>query len=216
MPLSGVEVSIGRNSFDPPAPTVPVFDINARLYVLHDSGTEAGSGIIQFHALNNHLIVNPSNSGAQPIVTAVLFNAYDAAGGNSVSSTLTTLNVDTERVNTHPDIFVLAADEVQINASGTYVFEYNASYDVSVATRTSARTLMEREAPGGAFTAIPGTLSFGYHRQTTNGEDTHSAKFILDDVSAGDKFRIGGIILAGAAAITQIADGTSLTIRKLA
>lgn len=222
MPLSGVAVAIGRNSFDPPAPVVPVFDIHARSLVFHDSGSDVpSSGILQYNGQQSteggRLELIPSMSGAQPIVTAVLFDAYEAAGGLSVTTTITPLSLDTERVNTHPLVYVLAGDELQINNAGTYVFEYTASYDIASTTRTSSQTVLRRQAPGaGAFSTVTASLTWGYHRTTAAGEGSCSAKVILDDVVAGELFRLEGIIIAGAASISQLAEGTRLTVRRLA
>ena len=218
MPQSGVAVAIGRNSFDPPAPVVPVFDIHARSLVMHDSGTD-GSGILQYNGRQSpeggRLELIPSMSGAQPIVTAILFDAYDTTGGTTVTTSLTTLNVDTERVNTHPAIYVLSSDTVQINQAGTYIFEFRASFDSTTTTRTNARTELQREpAAGGGFTAITASIAFSYHRTTANGEGTTCCKLILDDVLVGDTFRLQSIVINGTD-ITQLADATALTIRKL-
>ncbi|MCV0439804.1 MAG: hypothetical protein K5880_14345 [Hydrogenophaga sp.] len=218
MPLSGVAVSIGRNTFDPPAPVVPVVDIHARQLDLHDSALDA-SGILSYNARQTtqggRLELIPSMSGAQPIVTAILFEAYDTTGGNTITTTIGTVALDTERTNTHPDIFVFdnTNDEVQINQAGTYAIEYRVGLDVSSGTRTSSRAQLERQAAGGAFAEVAGARSFGYHRTTSQGEDTLMCKVIMD-IDRGDTVRIRGIVLAGAN-LTQLADSTGITIRKL-
>ena len=216
MPLSGVAVSIGRNTFDPPAPVVPVFDIHARSLVLHDSGSDA-SGILTYNAQADNqggrLELIPSMSGAQPIVTAVLFDAYEAAGGTTVTTSLTTIGLDTQRINSHTAIFVLSADTVQINQAGTYIFEFRASFDSTTTTRTNARTELQRQIAGGSFAAITGAGAFSYHRTTANGQGTACCKVILE-VDLGDTFRLQSIVLAGSN-VTQLANATSLTIRKL-
>jgi hypothetical protein len=219
MPQSGVAVAIGRNSFDPPAPVVPVFDIHARSMVMHDSGT-SGSGILYYNARNTEfggrLELIPSNSGTQPIVTAILFDAYDVTGGTTVTSSATALTIDTERINTHPGVFVMSSNQVQINQSGVYSFEYRASFDNNAsATRTSARANIEKQPAGGAFASVPGCTSYTYNRITANGEDTANAKVILP-VNLGDTFRISAQIIGGGPDVIQVASGTSLTIRKLA
>lgn len=217
MPLSGVAVSIGRNSFDPPAPVVPVFDIHSRSLVLHDSGSDA-SGILSYNAQTTtdggRLELIPSMSGAQSLVTAVLFDAYEAAGGTTVTASLTTIGLDTERVNTHPDVYVLSSDTIQIHQAGTYIFEFRASFDATTTTRTNARTELQREpAAGGGFTAVTAGTAFSYHRTTGNGEGTACCKMILE-VDVSETFRLQSIVLAGSN-VTQLADATSLTIRKL-
>lgn len=217
MPLSGIAVAIGRNSFDPPAPVVPVFDIHLRTLVFHDSGTPVHSGIMTYDALRGVLNFQPSNSGAQAVVTAVYFDAYDGVGGSGITTAATTLPIATTRLNSHPEVFVLNTldSELQINMSGIYSFEYRASADNATTTRSSIEWWLERKAPGGLFAAVPGSNSYSYHRTTANGEDTANARMILAAIAVGDKFRVRGIILGGATTLPTVINGSSLTVRKL-
>ena len=219
IPVSGVDVAIGRNSFDPPSPVVPVLDIHQRQAVLHDTGDPAHSGVVTFNSDQNRLELIPSNSGAQPIVTAVMWDGYDATGGLTVSTSNVTVPIDTERVNTHPDIFVfdgIAANNVQINASGTYEFEYSVSIDASTTTRSTCRIFLRRSVDGGvAFSEVVGGRCFTYNRTSAAGEDTGSAKVIVEDVQAGYVFGLRAIRIAGGDCVT-IANGSRLTIKKLA
>jgi hypothetical protein len=218
IPLSGVAVAIGRNSFDPPSPVVPVFDIHQRTAVLHDSGAPVHSGVVSFNSDENRLELIPSNSGAQPIVTAVLWDGYDNTGGTTVGASNVTVAIDTERVNTHPDVFVFDGTEpnhVQINMPGTYEFEYSVTLDASTTTRSSCRIWLRRLNPGASFGEVTGSRSFTYNRTTAAGEDTGNAKIILENIVAGTVFGLRAIRIAGGNCVT-VADGSRLTIRKLA
>lgn len=216
MPLSGVAVAIGRNSFDPPAPVVPVYDIHTRLLVFYDSGSPAHSGIMSYHSQRGVLNFQPSNSGAQAIVTAVYFDAYIFIPSTTITATPSTIQIDTVRANSHPEIFAFASSELQINMSGIYSLEFRASADNDLTTtRSSARWWLERQAPGGSFAEIPGSRAFSYHRINTNGFDTANGKIIQEAVAVGDKFRLRGDILAGAASLAVAGSGCSLTVRKL-
>ena len=218
MPLSGVAVAIGRNSFDPPAPVVPVYDIHTRLLVFHDSGTPAHSGILSYHSQRGVLNFQPSNSGAQAVVTAVYFDAYIVSSGTILSTSPLNIFVDTVRQNSHPEIFafVAASGELQINMSGVYCLEYRGSADNdSSAIRSSAMWWFERQAPGGLWAEIPGSRAFSYHRINNNGSDTANCKIIQDAVGVGDKFRFRGQILSGVARLAVLPSGCSLTVRKL-
>lgn len=216
MPLSGVDVAIGRNTFDPPAPVVPLTSIHQRQAVLHDSGTPEHSGVVSFNSGENRLELIPSNSGAQPIVTAVLIDAYDETGGTTVSTSLVTVIMDVERVNTHPNVFVLSSNQIQVNMPGVYEIEYRVSIDaVDASTRSSCRVGLYRTAPGGSATEVTGARSYTYNRLSAAGEDSVACRVILDDVVVGDIFEVQAIRIAGADC-TTIADGSSLTIKKLA
>ena len=221
MPMSGVAVAIGRNSYDPPAPVVPVYDIHARELDLHDSGGkgDGGSGIVTYNAQTTteggRLELIPSMSGTQSVMTAVYIDVYDTTGGNTITNSQTVVGFDTTRENSHPDIFVFsnANDTIQINQTGKYLVEYRVTYVASANTRSSSRTYLERQAAGGAFSEVAGTRTLSYHRDTLNLGGTATAKLILD-VTAGDTLRLSAIRLTGVD-LTQFADGTSLTIQKL-
>ena len=220
MPLSGVAVSIGRNSFDPPAPVVPVFDIHARSMELHDSGANAGSGIIQYNGALHHLQVNPGGSGVQPVVTAVLFEAYDNAGGNSINAAVSVIAIATTRINTHSNVFSFnsGAGELTLNMPGTYEVTYRTSFDINVNTRSSTQSRFQfKTTAGGTFANIGGTFAYAYHRQTSNGEGTTTATAILA-VKEGYVIRVVANVISGAGVgqVQQIIHGNNLVVRKLA
>jgi hypothetical protein len=218
MPQSGVSVALGRNTSDG-QPAVPVIEVNAKLAILHDT---LGSGVVSYNADELRLELTPTGptpSGTQSIVTAVCFDGYDNTGGTTVDGTSRTVTVDTERYNSHPEIFVLsAANELQINAAGVYEFEYRVSINqTSGSTRQASRAALQKLTPGGAFSEIAGSFSWQYNRQASVGEGTSNARLILDDVVVGDKFRVraqaDGVAATG---VVTIAGGSSLTVRKLA
>lgn len=216
IPQSGVDVAVGRNSVDPPSPVVPLLDVHLRQNVFHDTGVDSNSGVVFYNALNRRLELIPSNSGAQPIVTAVLWDGYDSVGGNTISFVTTVVDINTERVNTHPEIFNFASDQVTIWTSGVYEFEYRVSVDATTTNRGSCRFNLARSAIGGGlFTEVAGSRSYTYNRTSAAGEDTANAKLILNDVEVGDVFEVRGIRIAGTDCV-QIANASSLTIRKLA
>jgi hypothetical protein len=220
MPLSGLLVSIGRNTFDPPAPVVPVNDIHHRSSILYDSGLPAQSGIITFNSARGRLELIPSNSGAQPIVTAVLFEAYDSLGTSAIGS-VTTITFDTTRLNTHSNIYNSVNSELQINMSGIYEFSYRVGAIQRTGTFTNILIFLERQAPGGAFAEIPGsrTALLLRNNATVAHRGSANANLILSAIGVGDKFRVRGvadnIFLAGTEPL-QLADTCSFTVRKLA
>lgn len=224
IPLSGLAVSLGRNSFDPPSPTVPFYDIHHRTGVLYDSGLANGSGVIYYNATKNRLELIPSNSGARAIITAVLFEAYATVSNSGIFATETTVAFDTVRVNTHPEIFNYLTSNgqhaLQINASGLYQFDFSVTLDNRAITFQGAECWVERQSPGGLFAQIPGASSFSFMRNNGSTADKGSchASFLLDAVGAGDKFRIRSITDASVAAGSepiQYPNGCNFLVRKL-
>lgn len=219
MPQSGVSVAIGRNTADGQL-AVPVTEVNAQLAILHDT---LGSGIISYNSddLRLELIpTGPTPSGTQSIVTAICFDSYDAIGGQSVTGTPIDVVMKATRYNSHPEIFVQAftGDELNINMAGVYEIEYKVSVNqTSGSTRMVATSVLQRKAPGGAFTMVGGTQASSYHRMGSIGEGTSNSKCILSDVVAGEIIKVttaaNGTSPAG---VVTLANGTSLTVRKLA
>lgn len=226
MPLSGILISIGRNTYDPPAPTVPVNDIHHRTSILYDSQLASnGSGILYFNATPNVFQVIPGNSGAQTITTAVCFEAYDSVGGSGVTATTTgTMSFDTVRLNTHSSIFNYLTSngqhELQINASGLYEFHYRIGMDNLTGTFQNVAFWVERQAAGGLFAEIPGTRTALWVRNngSTSDDGTCAACFLLNNIGVGDKFRVRAIletVVAIGAEPVQIANYSNFIVKKL-
>lgn len=186
IPLSGIAVSIGRNTYDPPAPVVPVYDIHTREIDLYDSG----SGIIRYH---NRITFNPSNSGMTTIVTAVCTSAYNSANQalGSLFTDGTVIEIDTYHVNSEDYFADDGGGVFTVFTSGIYEITARSSCTYSVGTtRFTIRCWLERSSNGGAFAEMPGSRHWLYCRNDTNGEDTSLCTIILDNVAPGDRFRL--------------------------
>lgn len=202
MPLSGVAVAIGRNTFDPPSPMVPVFDIHARELDLYgktltddDPPTVTSvSGILAFDGIRNRLIFNPSNSGAAAVCTAVYIDTYNTVSGilgNLIIPVVLPLEL---RTSSSPEDFTLdGLGDIIVWASGTYEITYRFSVDSRVGNaRFSGRHWLEHSSAAGSFAEVPGSRSFTFMRNNSTGRDTTLCTVILEGVSAGDKFRVMG------------------------
>lgn len=217
MPSSGVTVSIGRNTFDPPAPAVPIFSAHSKQLILHDSGTKTGSGILTYNSNNNRLELIASNSGAYGLVPAIFWDGYDNTGGLSLSGSPTTIGL-TQRASSHSNIFVLANNIVQINMAGAYEITFRGSADqTSSATRITMRYFVEEAAAGNLFSEVPGTRAWSYNRNNTDGEGTAGGTFIRGGVNVGHRFRLAAQqetspVQTG---VVTLSEGSALTIRRL-
>lgn len=218
MPQSGVDISIGRNTFDPPAPTVPVSDANARTLVLYDSGIMVGSGIVSFKSSNKHLLFKPAFSGVAPICTAVFIDAYNTSTSLGTTTTPTTVGVETTRAISSDKDFTIVSNEIIIWGSGTYEITLKLSTNQTVGnTRYSATGFLEHSSANGSFVEVPGSKVYTYVRQATNGEDTSLVTIILPNIAPGDLIRGRAHLLSTAAVVSQrtISGGCGITIMKL-
>lgn len=221
IPLSGVLVSIGRNTFDPPAPTVPVNDIHYRSCILYDSGLPSQSGILTFNSAKNRLELIVANSGAQSIVTGLAFEAYDVTGGTSLGAAKTTNTFDIIRYNADSGVYAFAASVLQINMSGTYQFEWRVTTQQTTTPSpafTSIGTWLEQQAPGGSFVEVSGTRSYVPLRNNaaTGNQGGSNGFAIIPDIGVGHSFRIRSESTVAALTILQLANGSALRVLRLA
>lgn len=218
IPLSGLLISIGRNTYDGAAPSVPVNDIHQRSAVFYDSGTLIGSGILQYNASRRNLQLIASNSGARQIMTAVLFEVYDTplVAGTSVT-TAKTLNTFTDvRVNTHPTVYAFAGNTVQINMSGTYQMDWRVTLQNATTTLSPFSTWLEQQAPGGSFVEVSGTRSYNLLRNAaTNSQASNDGSIFVPDVGPGHIFRIRSECIIAGVTANQVKDGSNFKIMRL-
>jgi len=230
MPESGVAVAIGRNSYDPPAPVVPVHDVHARSLVMYDSGSPEHSGIISFYSdlidkwWPTNLRVIPGGSGMQPIVPGAVVSAYSSSNADWAVGTYNPMPSLTEETNVVADAYTV------IGGSGMIIVNHGGVYDVawrftmrntdptSVARRSIyswLQTISPIDSQTG-FVEVTGSRTWMYLR-STGFYDTCESRCIVECL-AGDVLQavIGG---AGDRPVTNpptiIADGTSITVEKL-
>jgi hypothetical protein len=224
IPESGVSAAVGRNTLDFPSPVVPLLDVHLRRAELHDDNM---SGIVSYNADKEHLQLIPSNSGAQPITTAVYIDVFsnDSIDFGNLDSggAATRVPLDLIRSRSSEEHFLLDAanDNVRIWASGSYEVTLRTSSDNTDVgtTRRTHRHWLERAENTGGWTEIDGSRAFSFHRQASNGENTQYSTVILTDIGQGHRIRAriatnvtGGIPLNQ----STIPSGCSLTIRRLA
>lgn len=230
MPLSGIDVSIGRNNFDPPAPVVPVFDAHHRSMVIHTVDTssepnaEGNSGVISYHSLLRRLGLIPSNSGVQTIVPGDVIDVYrDAANSSIGNGTFTAVAYNTTRTNTNPKLYELKSVSgiVQVHASGIYDIQYRASAENSSSSvRITKRFWIQKLSPRNnetGFVEIPGTRGYVYLHNAIPGDSTAIARCIIP-LQAEDMIMVvvnasgGAVSLIG---LTIVSSGCGLTIERL-
>jgi hypothetical protein len=216
MPQSGVAIAIGRNSFDPPAPVVPCFDVHNRSSILHD---DSASGIFSFHAANNHLILNPSTSGAAAVCTAVYVDVYSTTSeGIQDLTSPRIITIGATRAVSNSLDFQVNSNTIDIFAPGTYEITYRYSIDQTSTTRRSVRGWLEID-DGSGFSEIAGSRHWTYSRISTGGEDSSEMTLILSNITAGSAIRmlvaVNSSSGAGVIGLSTISGGSSLTLLKV-
>jgi len=146
----------------------------------------------------------------------VAFDAYDNTGGQTVSSTAITLNLDT--IRTTSSFISLASDEVTVNKADTY----NVIYRVSTENTTAAGIFSTNRArtrcwlqvdTGSGYSDVPGSFGYIFNNQanTATGSNTATINLVIA-ISDGDKFRIRlDKAEGGVNAVTTIAEASGIT-----
>lgn len=149
-------------------------------------------------------------SDTSPTLVPLLHSVsiFDASGGQSFTGP-TTVNFDTLRKNTEPSLFGFSAGQITTAFVGTILVTYQISITVTGNSRTTSRCWFERDS-----IEIAGTSSYGYHRNSSNGEDTCSASFVVD-VNPGETFRLRATRQGGTGTLATLANASHLTIIRL-
>ena len=138
------------------------------------------------------------------------FDVYDAAGGQTLSSTVT-VNLDTTR-KTHSN-YTLASDEITVNSTGLYEITYSGSSDNSNTNRSAVRWWIEKNT-GGGFAEEVGSRCWTYNRWSgTDGYNTCGRTIVLS-LSSTDDIRLRALAEDGNADRT-LAGGSSITVKKI-
>lgn len=144
---------------------------------------------------------------------AYIFDCYDNAGGQSLTTGTVTLNLDTTRLE-YPSgsssPFDLTSDVLTISETANYIFHYRASADYSSGTPSAADTIyiyLDRDT-GSGYVEVDGSRASLMPATNTTDTATATASVALA-VSSGDKFRVR-IVTAASATYQTIADYAGL------
>jgi len=220
MPLSGITISMGRNSFDPPAPVVPFYDIHNKLSSIN---VNTASGDLFYNSDLRQFDLIPNNSGSQSIVLGSIIDVYRMDVDEPISNgTYTDVTFDTVRINTDPSNYELKSSGIiQVHSSGTYDVTYRISCENASTTtlRVSLRSWLQKLSPIAnetGFSEITGTSAWFYLHNATSGDDTKLVKCIIK-LQAEDMIQSVVQGWSGVAVdnVTVVADGCGLTIEKL-
>ena len=138
-------------------------------------------------------------------------SVYDNAGGQTLTTTDTTINFDTTKTDTSSGLFTLLNDEITVNEDALCLITIEVTADNAASTRSSLEARLQLNT-GGGFTDVDGGLFRAYNRTTTNG-GTASLTIVLD-LNEDDILRV--VAQASAAnACTTVADASRFNIIHL-
>jgi len=180
-----------------------------------DTLTIAGGTGISTAISGDTLTITASGLGTAPVA----FDCYDNTGGQAISATPITLNLDTTRFDSGSGAFTLTADELTVANADVYEITFRVSTVTgNLDTRASNAFFLERDT-GGGFVEVDGSRAFTYTRWTVpgfGGHGTGSVTIVLD-LGAGDILRVRVVELAVSIAgnVTTMVDGSGLSVMAL-
>lgn len=141
---------------------------------------------------------------------------YDNIGGQSFTGTVTII-YDTLRLNMDGAVFSFnpVTGEITVLQAGTYLVNFDVSTDTNSNTRVTSRSWLERDS-GGGFVMEPGTYSFGYHRNTANGEDTDVLSDIPLVLAANEVLRVRTERFGTGGTLLTVLQGSRFNVKKIA
>jgi hypothetical protein len=141
--------------------------------------------------------------------------AYDSVGGQSVGASAVTIALNQVGLNGDPQVYTPNVNgELTFDRAGIYSVSWSVTLRITNNSGTNSRAFLERDT-GGGFVLVPGTYGHGYHVNSTIGYATISG-CITAQVAAGTKIRIRAQSFAGGNALQTVANGSSLTVERIA
>ena len=142
------------------------------------------------------------------------FSAYDSVGGaGTAASSWVDVPLDTETATSAGFTHTGSNPDVTVNESFMYVIFARVSLRMSNNSRSSSEIRLLRDT-GSGFQEIPGTLGYGYHRQTAQDEST-AVTFGAFFLNQGDRIKVQHRRIAGSTTLRTKAGGSTLLIGKI-
>ncbi|CAG7581576.1 MAG: hypothetical protein SLAVMIC_00910 [uncultured marine phage] len=105
------------------------------------------------------------------------------------------------------------SSDITVNGDGYYEVNYSLSIDVNNNNRSTSESRLMLDT-GGGFTEVSRSLGYGYHRTSSNGEQTITKSLKLN-LSDGDILKIQSRRLSGSGNLVTIDNGCNITMTKL-
>jgi hypothetical protein len=124
-------------------------------------------------------------------IDTIYYDAYSTINQTISGTTPVVINFDTERPDVPTGNFNNTLGEISVNRPDTYLINYRVSVDNNGGNRRVAISYLEID-DGTGFTEVPGTRSFTYHRNNTDGQNTSGSSVILP-LTNSDTIRVVAI-----------------------
>lgn len=141
---------------------------------------------------------------------------YDSTGmvGFNSGSGAFTLNLDTERINSAPEVFVMASDVLTILEAGLYLFSIQCMVSQNGTTNVATNHVVLQEDPDtGVFASLPHAASF-FSMPNLISVATGNVVTLVQ-VGINYRYRVRLNQLYGSSNVNTVPDGSKLTVVRL-
>jgi hypothetical protein len=143
---------------------------------------------------------------------------YDTTGGLDVTAGAV-VPFDTLQTNTNTDVYtpdLVTNNDITIEENGTYLVSYEVSCEATTNNQPSdVATWLERDT-GGGYAEVLGTRAHCGELEFGEGEHGTAPCTTLLALNKGDKLRVWAVRDNGASTILLVADGSRLTLLRIA
>jgi hypothetical protein len=152
-----------------------------------------------------------SSSNAQG--TVKFFSGYDSVGGTSIGTSYTDIPLGSETTKNAIYTHSTSSNQqvIQVTENGRYYVYGVITLDNTTSTAAQSLIRLVVDPGTGTYSEIEGTLSVGYHVNTTTGR---FSMFFCTTVELQSASNIKMQALGGVTGLTSVANGSSLTLVK--
>ncbi len=203
------------NTLDDPIFTLDNDNVGAGINVdiVANQGSD-NDGILRYNATTNRWQISNDGGSYNDVHIGNIFYAYDDTGGQAITGTEITLNLDNEVFS--DDDYTLSTDEITINETGVYKITLSVStddIDTTGENRATTEIRLQEDPLGvGAFADIPGAVTYCYHRETVGNTCNLN---IVQMFSATDIMRVRLLRIDGATNMETEQDASRIIIERI-
>ena len=156
-------------------------------------------------------ITLPDQTGTAMV--AVFYDSY-LSSNQTLSTSYSTIDFDTNRQNSDTEVFSESAGEVTIAKAGVYLMMFQLTIGNTSTSRSEGIMRLQRKASGGSFAEVAGSTAQTYHRN--NAQDaTEGSVTLMYTVTAGDVFRVQAKRNSGNGSLRADGNGCRFNIMAL-
>jgi hypothetical protein len=138
---------------------------------------------------------------------AVPFEAYEAAGGQLLSSGPVTVTFDTVRLQGSQRCVLHDGEELEFLVGGTVLVESSVGVEQTSGNgRTVTEAFLEYQPSGGVFEHVGGSYGLVYTRNSTDGSFGSMRVAATLQVMAGSRIRVRAGLRSGSGTVNAVSD----------